>query len=70
MKEEYCPKPGDRIRVDKRGKYGTTPQWAYGYRGEVLRVNRSGTVTIRLDEYPDEKHYADPRDLRKEDQDD
>ena len=62
-KEKYLPRQGDRILVKKKGKYGTTPQWMSGYTGTVLRINKSGTITVRLDDYPEERHYADACDL-------
>ena len=47
---------GQRIRIGEIRKYGKD-QWMSGYRGEILKLNKT-SVTVRLDGYPDEKHYV------------
>lgn len=59
----YEPKPGDRVLIHKKRKYSRTPHWTDGYLGEIIRINKSGTATVRLDEYPEERHYIDIDDL-------
>lgn len=58
-------KPGDRMQV-KSNKYITpgfrTKLWMENEKGTIIKVNNK-TVTVRFDNYPEEKHYVDYGDF-------
>lgn len=56
-------KIGDKIIV-RYSSYGKTPQWMDGYKGVIVKLNRQ-SVTVQLDEYPNEIHRVSYRDLQK-----
>ena len=58
-------KVGDRIRMKPwRDLWHSlrTRQWMANEVGEILKVNNK-TLTVRFDNYPDEKHYVDYGDF-------
>lgn len=56
-------KIGDKIAV-RKSTYSRTPQWMDSYRGVIVKLNKK-SVTVRLDEYPNETHRVSYIDLKK-----
>lgn len=65
------PQPGDRCRIDAYNMGNRThdkhraPAWANQYTGTIIQLNRS-TVTVRLDDYPEETIRARYYEIREE----